>query len=597
MKNKGLYSLVSVMLLTLTWASCTDEVQELAGEQSQALKQIVMTTQDFQPEADGRTVYQVADGAVKCTWAENDTVGVFPSKGAQAYFPMASGAGTKNATFDGEGWALKDGFTYASYYPYIGNAYLDRNAVPVSYTGQTQVGNGSMAHLGDYDYMVATPTAPEFGSAQFMFKHLSALVQLKITVPQPATFTSVKLVTDTQAFAVKGKVDVMAKSPAITPVTSSSEVVLNLQNVATTKENEVVTFYMMLPPTDLSIQTLKVQVITNMGEPLEYMLPRYKFEAGKAYALIASDISNESTDGEVAITGNYSDVTISKASMKTYVKIPSNVSVYQVGVYLSLNKNPTNDNGMTLAISANAEKGLTEFSFHATKLNMNTTYYYRSYVYIPTQAKYYYGKIYTFTTQNIEEVTSGEYIDLGLGVKWASHNMGATSPEQVGDRYAWGELTSYTGDYAYKSNGSMIDIGNNICGTSYDVAYVKLGSGWRLPTYNEMTALFKQCSYVFTTYKGAVGYLVQGPNGNSIFIPYGNTNYYSGWHEDETGYAFDTHGSFAGFMTGQLSTKSGNKGRVYSLMFTNAGISKYLWYVNGTLSRDVGQSVRPVYTK
>ena len=197
---------IGTVVFLLAFTACTEELTEV---QSSTLKQIVMTTQDFQPEADGRTVYQVADGAVKCTWAENDTVGVFPSEGAQAYFPMASGAGTKNATFDGKGWALKDGYTYASYYPYIGKAYLDRNAVPVSYTGQTQVGNGSMAHLGDYDYMVATPTAPEFGSAQFMFKHLSALVQLKITVPQPATFTSVKLVTDTEAFAVKGKVDVM----------------------------------------------------------------------------------------------------------------------------------------------------------------------------------------------------------------------------------------------------------------------------------------------------------------------------------------------------------------------------------------------------
>ena len=282
MKNRILSFLSSIALLSL--ASCTDEVQELAGEQSQALKQIVMTTQDFQPEAGSRTVYQVADGAVKCTWAENDTVGVFPDKGAQAYFPMALGAGTKNATFDGEGWALKDGRTYGAYYPFVGAMYLDRNAVPVSYAGQTQTGNGSMAHLGDYDYMVAAPTAPEFGSAQFMFKHLSALVQLKITVPQPATFTSVKLVTDTKAFAVEGKVDIMAETPGITPVTTSTEMVLNLQDVATTKENEVVTFYFMLPPADLSEQTLKAVLVSDKGN-VEIDFESKNFKAGTAYAL------------------------------------------------------------------------------------------------------------------------------------------------------------------------------------------------------------------------------------------------------------------------------------------------------------------------
>ena len=301
MKTKSLHLLASALLFA--FVSCTNEMQEVAGEQSQALKQIVMTTQDFQSEADGRTVYQIADGAVKCTWAENDTVGVFPNEGAQAYFPMASGAGTKNATFDGKGWALKDGYTYGAYYPCIGKFYLDRHAVPVSYTGQTQVGNGSMAHLGDYDYMVATPTAPEFGSAQFMFKHLSALVQLKITVPQPVTFTSVKLVTDTKAFAVEGKVDIMADAPVITPTAPANELVLNLQNVATTEENEEVTFYFMLPPADLSGKALKAVLVSDKGN-VEVDLEGKNFKAGTAYALSGEMESTEAgyKDGVVTIS-------------------------------------------------------------------------------------------------------------------------------------------------------------------------------------------------------------------------------------------------------------------------------------------------------
>ena len=284
MKTNALYLLASAVCLSVAFASCADDVQQFGIDPSQPLKQIVMTTQDFQPESGSRTVYQIADGAVACTWAANDTVGVFPEKGAQAYFPMASGAGTKNAAFDGEGWALKDGYTYASYYPYIGNAYLDRNAVPVSYAGQTQQGNASMDHLGDYDYMAAAPTAPEFGSAQFTFKHLSALVQLKISVPQPATLTSVKLVTDAKAFSVEGQVDIMADAPVLTPVTSSTEVVLNLQDVATTAANQVVTLYMMLPPADLSGQTLKAVVVSDKGTQ-DIALETKNFKAGTAYAL------------------------------------------------------------------------------------------------------------------------------------------------------------------------------------------------------------------------------------------------------------------------------------------------------------------------
>ena len=235
MKIKSLYFLASMTLLP--FASCTDEVQEIGTEQPQALKQIVMTTQDFQPEPDSRTLYGIADGAVTCTWAEKDTVGVFPNEGMQTCFPMSTGAGTKNAAFNGGGWALKDGSTYAAYYPFVGNMYLDSNAMPVSYTGQTQVGDASMTHLGAYDYMVASPVAPEFGSANFVFKHLSALVQLKLTVPEPTEITSVKLVAETDAFVVKGKVDITTTVPVITPVTSTKEMVLNLKNVATTEDD------------------------------------------------------------------------------------------------------------------------------------------------------------------------------------------------------------------------------------------------------------------------------------------------------------------------------------------------------------------------
>jgi hypothetical protein len=282
MKNKKIY--LSASLALLAFASCTNDMQELETNQPQLLKQIVMTTEDFLSETGSRTLYDIADGVVKCTWAENDTVGVFPNEGIQTAFPMASGAGTKNATFDGGGWALKDGSTYGAYYPCIGKFYLDKHAVPVSYEGQTQVGNASMAHLGAYDYMVATPVAPEFGSANFMFKHMSALVQLKLTIPEPATLTSVKLVADTESFAVMGKVDIMADAPSITAVTSASEVELTLQEVSTTEENQVVTLYLMLPPADLSAKTLKAVVTTDKGT-LEMTLENKNFQAGKVYAL------------------------------------------------------------------------------------------------------------------------------------------------------------------------------------------------------------------------------------------------------------------------------------------------------------------------
>lgn len=324
--EKDLYLLVSILLLS--FISCTDELHKLESQQSQLLKQIVMTTQDFEPEADSRTHYQIADGEVQCTWGSNDTVGVFPDKGAQAYFPMTTGAGTKNATFDGEGWALKDGYTYGAYYPFIPDILLDRNAVPVSYAGQTQVGNASMAHLGTYDYMVATPSAPEFGSAQFTFKHLSALVQLKLTVPQPTTFTSITLSTDNEVFSIEGKIDIMDSTLGIKPTTCEKEIKLEVKDVITTDANQVVTFYMMLPPVDLNNKTLKA-IVKKIVSTEEVILESKNFQAGKAYTLSGS--MKDPYEGSIDGNGSYKNGVVSITTAGTmknlldnaYLDIPS----------------------------------------------------------------------------------------------------------------------------------------------------------------------------------------------------------------------------------------------------------------------------------
>lgn len=102
-------------------------------------------------------------------------------------------------------------------------------------------------------------------------------------------------------------------------------------------------------------------------------------------------------------------------------------------------------------------------------------------------------------------------IDIGLSVKWASHNIGAKKPEEKGDMYSWGSTTKN------KKNNS--DISNNISGTKYDVAHVKWGDKWRIPTSEEIDELINKCKWQWIEYKGTNGALIQGPNGNFIFLP------------------------------------------------------------------------------
>ena len=112
-------------------------------------------------------------------------------------------------------------------------------------------------------------------------------------------------------------------------------------------------------------------------------------------------------------------------------------------------------------------------------------------------------------------INSHEWVDLGLpsGLKWASCNVGASAPEDYGDYYAWGETEA-------KKESKIIDIGINISGTKYDVAHVKWGGTWRMPTKADFEELIDNCEWEWTTRNEVNGCkVISKKNGESIFIP------------------------------------------------------------------------------
>ena len=119
-------------------------------------------------------------------------------------------------------------------------------------------------------------------------------------------------------------------------------------------------------------------------------------------------------------------------------------------------------------------------------------------------------------------------INLGLpsGTLWACCNVGATAPENSGGYYAWGETEEKSEGYDWKnyiySNGSQysfIDIGLTICGTEYDVAHVKWGGYWQMPSFEQIQELIAKCSHEWTEVNGTKGIKFIGVNGGSIFMP------------------------------------------------------------------------------
>ena len=144
----------------------------------------------------------------------------------------------------------------------------------------------------------------------------------------------------------------------------------------------------------------------------------------------------------------------------------------------------------------------------------NIGYWYRAY--IKTSGAVFYGAARHY---------GYEMVDLGLSVKWANMNIGASVPSDHGDHYAWGETESkdsYTVDtYEWYKNKHYYNLGDDldIAGTEEDVAHVKMGNAWRLPTYKEMDELSNKCTWQWSTQDNVSGYKVTGPSGKSIFLP------------------------------------------------------------------------------
>ena len=209
-----------------------------------------------------------------------------------------------------------------------------------------------------------------------------------------------------------------------------------------------------------------------------------------------------------SVIEHYTDIT---AIIKTYASSPG-TEITERGFYWGTNANPSEaDNNIVLenevGYKTKALMGLTP----------NTTYYVKAYA--TNSEGTSYSEVVSFTT--LENPKEYEYVDLGLpsGLKWATHNIGATSPEEYGDYFAWGEV--FTKDEYTEANsltyGKPMD---DISGTQYDAATFNWGGEWRMPTRTEMKELLDNCTWTLTTQNGVSGYKVTSKtNGNSIFLP------------------------------------------------------------------------------
>lgn len=203
-----------------------------------------------------------------------------------------------------------------------------------------------------------------------------------------------------------------------------------------------------------------------------------------------------------------------------------------------------------------------------------------------------------FEDQSETDTPSDRMVDMGLSVKWASYNIGATKPEEYGNFYAYGEIEPKE-DYSWETYQwryldyndwdcdeweKYLKLGATYTGTNYDVAHVKWGDLWRTPTQDEWNELINNCSWSWTMVNNVKGVLATSRiNGNTIFIP-------AAGNMVGTDHTHDQLGCFYWTSTEFIQDDISQECRNYraNLDATNQAVSGYDY-------PEVGFSIRAVY--
>ncbi len=179
-------------------------------------------------------------------------------------------------------------------------------------------------------------------------------------------------------------------------------------------------------------------------------------------------------------------------------------------------------------------------------------------------------------------------IDMGTGVKFACCNVGASTPADYGDYFAWGE-TSPKSDYSWSTykwcNGRSTTMTKYCTSSSFgtvdnlrqlelsdDAARAVMGGTWRMPTITELSALSSNCTWSWTSNGGHYGYLVTASNGNKLFLPA------AGFRNETSLYG---EGSGGSYWSSTLDTSGSSYGRSLGFYSGSHGTSSYSYRYYG----------------
>lgn len=252
---------------------------------------------------------------------------------------------------------------------------------------------------------------------------------------------------------------------------------------------------------------------------------------------IEEEILNETIKPQLQVTLSQDDEDLSLVKIKVELyKFTDNnsSSCYIDSITIKYGTSPSN---LTSTLTNGDNIYSSSYNEYECYIDENGTYYFKVVAFCHYSHSGYYGHygcsfMSNFTLESeVKSITVANVpanegaVDLGLSVKWAACNLGSTKPYEQGILSVWGNPSIYfNADFDGDTTIAIEDCGGVnpplcISGTELDIATTQLGGDWRLPTKAEAQELLDSCEWIYTRHHGTEGYIVIGPNGNSIFLP------------------------------------------------------------------------------
>jgi hypothetical protein len=346
------------------------------------------------------------------------------------------------------------------------------------------------------------------------------------------------------------------------------------------------------------VQNTLYEELTGLKENTTYSY-YYEFHNGfnsmrtalKSFKTETSPITPPEIMLPTVITAEVTGITTNSAQCGGEVTNDGGAEVTERGICWSTTPNPTLDDSHIAAGS-----GMGAFTVVMSGLEANTTYHVRAYAI--NEEGTAYGLDKEFTTLVGGGSGDHEWVDLGLpsGTLWATCNVGANSPEDYGDYFAWGETQPKDyydwSNYLY-CNGSVYTLTKYCtvfsCGYNGftdnlitllpedDAATINWGIDWHTPTVIEWYELYENTTHIWSTQNGVNGQLFTASNGNNLFLPAAGIRGQS---------SLENEGRYGYYWYSTLAT--GNPNSALELIFYSSD------FLNSYNARIFGASVRPV---